>query len=184
MPRGAAGAAKTQLGTTNAIAATQQGKADALQAQTTPGYTSLMNTGYLDPADAAAATTSEMGAATQPFQTAGFTAKNNAAATNNASSLTANEDQLALEEGQVSGQTAAGLQQQKMQNQQAGMYGLNQQQAADTGETESMYGLAPSTINAWSSAQASNPVLGLANSVIGAGGQALGGYLSGGGKNG
>jgi hypothetical protein len=171
MPRGAAGAAKQSLATTNAIGAEQQQKANALQNQLVPGYTSLMKTGYLSPEEAAAATTSEMGATTAPFQKAEFQAANRAGATRNASDLTAQQDQLALEEGQTAAATAAELQNQKMANQEAGMYGLGQEQQMNTGEAESMYGLAPSTINAWSQAQMNNPMLQLGQSIIGAAGQ-------------
>lgn len=178
MSRGAAGAAQKSLATTNAIGSDEQKRANALQDKTTPGYTNLMNTGYLNPAEEGAATTSEMGAATAPFESAKFDANNTAAATHNASDLTANQDQLALSEGRIAGDTAAGLQKQKMQNQQAGMYGLNQQSAQDQNASESMYGLAPSTVNAWSQAQMNNPMLNTLNTVISAGGQAAGGAMA------
>jgi len=178
MSRGAAGAAQKSLTTTNAIGSDEQKRANALQDKTTPGYTSLMNTGYLDPAEAGAATTSEMGAATAPFGSAKFDANNTAAATRNASDLTANQDQLALEEGHVAGDTAAGLQREKMANQQAGMYGLNQQSSQDQSAAQSMYGLAPETVNAWSNAQMRNPMLNTLNTVIAAGGQAAGGAMA------
>lgn len=173
--RGAASAAKNQLGITNAIGKQEQTKADTLEGQLIPGYTSLMSTGYLNPEEAAAATTSEMGAATAPFETAGFEAKNRAAATRNASDLTAQQDQLALEEGRTAGDAAARLQEEKMQNQLSGMYGLGQEQQTNVGEAESMYGLAPSTINAWSNAQNNNPLLNFASKVIGAAGTAYAG---------
>jgi hypothetical protein len=169
--RGAASAAQQQLGTTNAIGAQQQEEANQLEQGLIPGYTSLMNTGYLSPADKAAATTSEMGATAAPFKSAEFQAANRAGATGNASDLTANEDQLALEESQAAGTAAANLQQQQMQNQEAGMYGLGALSAQNTGEAESMYGMGPSTINAWSNAQMNNPMLQLGETIIGAGGK-------------
>lgn len=173
--RGAASAAKTQLGTTNAIGAEQQKKADTLQNQLVPGYTSLMDTGYLSPDEEAAATQTEMGAASAPFETAKFGAANRAGATRNASDLTAQQDQLALEEGQTAAGAAATLQNQKMTNQQAGMYGLGQEQNLDVNEASTMYGLGPSTINAWSNAQNNNPMLNFAGKLIGAAGTAAGG---------
>jgi|SRR5579859_2427757 len=170
--RGAASAAKTQLQTTNQIGGQQQAKANTLENQLIPGYTSLMDTGYLSPEEEAAATQTEMGTATQPFENAKFGAADRAAATRNASDLTAQQDQLALEEGQTAGGAAANLQQQKMQNQLSGMYGLGQEQQLNTTEAESMYGLAPSTINAWSNAQNNNPMLNFAGKLVGAAGSA------------
>ena len=181
MPRGAAGAAKKQLATTNAIGATEQQQAQSLGSKLIPGYTSLMDTGYLSPEEEAAVTTSEMGAATAPFKSAEFQAANRAGATRNASDLTAQQDQLALEEGQVSGQAAAELQSQKMANQQAGMYGLGQEQQLATSEAESMYGMAPATINSWSQAQMNNPMLKLGETIISAGGQVGAAAVGGGG---
>jgi len=169
--RGAASAAKKQLGITNEIGSEEQAQQKKLAGTLIPGYTSLMDTGYLSPEEEAAATTSEMGAATAPFKSAEFQAANRAGATRNASDLTAQQDQLAIEEGTTAGQTAADLQRQKMANQQAGMYGLGQEQQLAASEAESMYGMAPATINAWSNAQASNPWLNLGNTIIGAAGQ-------------
>lgn len=148
MARGQAGAANSQLGKTNAVAGSQQTQADTLENKVMPGYESLMNTGYLSPEDQNAATVSEMGTAEAPFSTAKFEAANRAGATNNASDLTANQDQLALEQGQVSTQAAAALQQQKMANEEAGMYGIAQQEQGNRGEAEGMYGLGPGTLNA------------------------------------
>lgn len=148
MARGQSQAADTQLAKTNAVGDTQQGKADTLENSLVPGYKSLMDTGYLSPEEEGAATTNEMGAATAPFKSAEFGAANRASATNNASDLTAQSDQLALEEGQTAGGAAAKLQEEKMQNQEAGMYGLAGQEAGNRGEATSMYGLGPSTLNA------------------------------------
>jgi hypothetical protein len=113
-----------------------------------PGYQSLADTGYLSPADKAAATTSEMGATTAPFETAKFEAANRASATNNASDLTAQTDQLALEQGRAGGDAAAKLQQQQMSNQLQGMYGLQGEESASRGEAMGMYGLGPPTLGA------------------------------------
>lgn len=185
MPRGAAGQAKKTLGTTNAIGAQQQTQANQLENNTLiPGYTNLMDTGYMSPGEEGAASTAEMGAATAPFGAAQFQANDTAAATRNASGQNANADQLALEEGQVAGQTAAGLQQQKMGNQMAGLSGLNQLYGTNTSEAESMYGEAPSLVNAESTAQMNNPMLHLGETIISAGGQAGAAALGGGGGKG
>lgn len=153
MARGQAGAAEKQLGTTNAVAGDQQKKSNQLESSLIPGYTSLMDTGYLNPQEENAAVTSEMGSATAPFSAAGFEAKNRAAATNNPADVTAQQDQLALEEGQTAGTTAANLQTQKMQNQEQGMYGLTNLQAGNQKEAESMYGLGPGTLDARAAGQ-------------------------------
>jgi hypothetical protein len=108
----------------------------------------MADTGYLSPADKAAATTNEMGATAAPFETAKFEASNRAGATRNASDLTAQQDQLAMEEGQAAGGTAASLQEQQMQNQLQGMYGLGNEEAASRSEAQGMYGMGPSTLQA------------------------------------
>lgn len=153
MARGQSQAADTNLTKTNAVGDASQSKSDALQSQLIPGYTSMMDTGYLSPEDKAAATTSEMGSATQPFQSEQFRANNTSAATHNDSNQTAQGDQLAMEEGQTAGTAAANLQGQQMQNQEAGMYGLNQLQSGDQKEAEGMYGLGPGTLNARAAGQ-------------------------------
>ena len=51
------------------------------------------------------------------------------------------------------------------------MYGLGQEQQLAASEAESMYGMAPATINAWSNAQMNNPLLKLGETIISAGGQ-------------
>ncbi len=148
MARGQAQAANNQLKQTNALGAGAGAEAGGINSTLIPGYTSLMNTGYMNPQEEAAATTSEMGTASAPFETTKFEAANRAGATRNASDLTAQTDQLALEQGQTAGQAAANLQQQKMQNQEAGMYGLGQIGQQQTGLEEAMYGLGPGTLQA------------------------------------
>lgn len=148
MARGQSQAADTQLSKTNAVGDTESAKANKLESELIPGYTSLMDTGYFSPEEEAASRTSEMGAATQPFESADFTAKNNAAATRNSAGLAEQEDQLALEKGQTAGGAAAELQKEKMSNQEAGMYGLQGLEAGDKQAMETMYGLGPGTLNA------------------------------------
>lgn len=148
MARGQAGAAEKQLGKTNAVAVDEGNKANKLEDTLLPGYTSLMDTGYFNPAEEAAATTSEMGATAAPFSSAEFEGRNRAAATRNPADVTAQSDQLAMEEGRAAGDTAAGLQEQKMNNQEAGMYGIGQLQGGDRSAEMSMYGLGPASLNA------------------------------------
>lgn len=164
MARGQSQAADKNLAMTNAVAGQQQGSQKALENKLIPGYSSLMNTGYMDPAEEHAAVTSEMGAATQPFESMGFQAANRSAATRNPADMTAQQDQLALEEGRTAGDTAAKLQEQKMQNQQAGMYGLGQLKSQDQQEAEHMYGLGPGTLGS--------------RAAGGSGDQAAAGYIS------
>src|SRR6266567_383664 len=138
MARGQVGASEKQLGTTNAVASDEQKRANQLEGQLIPGYTSEMNTGfaspdeaamdksltdtgYFSPEEAASATTSEMGSATQPFQAEEFRAGNRAGATRNASDLTAQEDQLALDEGRTAGDAASQLQREKFAGQETGL---------------------------------------------------------------
>ena len=148
MARGQSQAAANQLTLTNQVAGQQGAEAGGLEANLIPGYESLMNTGYLSPEEQQAATTSEMGAATEPFQAAGFQAKNDAAATRNSSGLAGQQDQLALEEGEVAGGQAANLQNQKMRNQEGGMEGLQGLETGNLDAMERMYGLGPSTLQA------------------------------------
>lgn len=148
MARGQSSISSGQLDTTNKIGAGAIDRSKKQQDELTPGYTSLMDTGYLNPEEEHAAVTSEMGAATQPFQTQDFNASNRAASTRNASDLTAQQDQLALDQGRTAGDAAANLQKEKMANQQAGMYGLSHQADQSQQLGESMYGLGPSTLQA------------------------------------
>jgi hypothetical protein len=173
MAKGQAQAANKNLATTNQIGANELTESNQLEGQLLPGYTSLMNTGYLNPQQKEAATTSEMGAATAPFAAADTQATNRAAATRNPSDLTAQQDQLAIEKGQAAGGAADTLQSQQMQNQEAGMYGINQLQAGNQAAATSMYGLGPSTLQA-RAAGGPNPILGLAQSALGAAGAAAG----------
>lgn len=148
MARGQAGAADSQRKLTNKVAGEQGAESDKLEGQLIPGYTSLMDTGYMNPEEEHAATTSEMGAATQPFQSMEFKAGNRAAATRNPADLTAEDTQLALDEGRTAGNAAEQLQKEKMANQEAGMYGLGQLQQGNQKTMAEMYGLSPGLLNA------------------------------------
>lgn len=148
MARGQSSAAQGNLDKTNTVAMQQGDEANNLEQSLIPGYESLMSTGYLNPGEESAATTSEMGAATSPFQSAKFDTSNRAAATHNAAGEQSGEDALALDEGQASGNAAAKLQTQKMTNQEAGMQGLEGLEGGNLQAMESLYGLGPSTLNA------------------------------------
>ena len=161
------GTALNQLSTTNQVATNAGQQQQSLYNTLTPAYTTLMDTGYLSPADKAAATNTTMGAAAAPFSAANFQAANRAAATRNPSDLTASQDALALEEGTAASNAANELQQQQMQNQEAGMYGLGQEQSGELGLEESMYGLGPSTIQAATAGQTTFPLGQIIGSVLG-----------------
>lgn len=148
MARGQRQAADKNLAMTNAVAANQGTRANKLEDTLIPGYTSLMDTGYLTPEEGTAATTSEMGAATAPFATAEFEGRNRAAATRNPADVTASEEQLAMEEGETAGNQAAELQKEKMAGQERGMYGLNALQQGNQETMARMYGLGPQTLGA------------------------------------
>lgn len=153
MARGQAQAADTQLSTTNAVAGQQGAEAQQLESGLIPGYTSLMDTGYLSPQEEEATVSGGMGAATQPFKSAEFSATNRAAATRNPADLTAQQDQLALEEGQTAGNEANTLEENKLQNQESGMYGLQQLEAGNLQSSDQMYGLGPGTLQARAAGQ-------------------------------
>lgn len=148
MARGQKAAAEDQLKKTNAIGADELTKSNALEGKLVPGYTSLMDTGYFSPEEEHAAVTSEMGATAAPFGAAHFEAAGRAGRTRNAADLTAQQDQLAMEEGRAAGDTAANLQREKMAGQMAGTYGLGQLRKEDLDAMQSMYGLGPATLQA------------------------------------
>jgi hypothetical protein len=148
MARGQSGAATNQLNLTNSVAGQEGAQSQALESNLIPGYESLMDTGYMNPAEENAATTSEMGSATAPFQSAEFKAANRAGATKNAAALPAEQDALALEEGQASGNAAADLQKQKLQGQELGMSGESGLEEGNLRAMEEAYGLGPGTLQA------------------------------------
>jgi hypothetical protein len=148
MARGQSQAADKNLATTNALGAEANQERKGINSTLMPGYQSLMDTGYLSPEEEGAATTSEMGAATAPFGAMQFKAEERAGATHNAADLTAQQDQLALEQGRTAGDAAAKLQEEKMKNQEAGMNGLYGLSEQDAQQAERMYGLGPGTLSA------------------------------------
>ena len=148
MARGQAGAADANRRMTNQIGSEELSSSRAKESQLMPGYTSLMDTGYFNPEEEHAAVTSEMGATAAPFETAKFEAANRAGATRNAADLTAQSDELAMEQGRAAGDTAEKLQEEKMKGQLAGAYGIGELQKGDQQMAESMYGLGPKTLEA------------------------------------
>jgi hypothetical protein len=90
-------------------------------------------------------------------------AQNEAARTRNTAGTAAQEDALARSKGEAMGTEAAGLQEtfanERERNRLAGLSGLQQLYGTNQQGMESMYGLGPETINAWSQAQMRNPVL-------------------------
>lgn len=175
MARGAAGAAQSNLGTTNALGAQNAQQQQNLESTLIPDYQSMLTQGYT-PQEQGAITTAGMGAIGSAYGGANADAARSAAATGNASNLTAQQDQLANQKGQAMGQEAAGLQSefanQQQANQRFGLQGLAGQEAGNEGLESSMYGLGPSTINSWSNAQMNNPGMQLAGNLIGAAGAA------------
>jgi hypothetical protein len=173
MAKGQAQAAGNQLATTNAIGQQQQQQAGQLEAGLIPSYENMLTEGYT-PAQQSAMTTGALGSTAASYGAAGQDAVNSAARTNNASNLTAQQDQQALDKGVGMGQETAGLQQQfanrQQQNQQLGLEGLSQLYGTNQQAANSMYGLGPGTLQARAAGQ--NTGLAIAGDVLGAAGSA------------
>lgn len=171
MARGAAGAAQSNLGTTNAIGAQNNTEAQNLEGQLVPTYTSMLNMGET-PQQSEAATNNGEGAVASSYGAAQMGANNAAARTNNGSSLAAQQDALAMQKGQATAGEANNLQTQNnavlQANREAGLSGLQSTFGSNQGQTASMYGLGPNTIQAWNGANAQNTAL--LGDVLGAGG--------------
>ena len=176
MSRASTKAAQNQLGITNAAAAGQGGQASAIEGQLLPQYQSMMNEGF-SPEALSAMRTSGMGAIAANADAARFGGEERAARTGNAAGVGAEESQLARDSGVAAGNEAAGIEMANEQQRQAnrnfalqgeqGLFGTN------TSAMESLYGMAPSTINAWTSAAAApNPWQSTLNAAIGGGAQA------------
>lgn len=148
MARGQSQAAQDQLSKTNNVAKGELDQSKSLEDQLMPGYTSLMKTGYMSPEEEHAAQVSEMGSATQPFESMNFAAGNRAGATRNPADLTAQQDQLALDEGRTAGSAAEGLQAEKLKGEETGMEGISGLEAGDQHAMEALYGLGPGTLEA------------------------------------
>jgi len=180
--RGQSQASDTQRQQINQIAGGQYGQAQTLENQLIPQYTSMLNEGYT-PQQQSAMTTSGMGAIGSSIDAAKQQTRNDAAQTNNAAGLYENQDKLALQGGVAQGNEAAGLQQSfadtQMANQKAGLAGLSGLYGSNLSAGTSLYGLDPGLLQARAAGQ--NPLLGLAQSTIGAAGAALGGSSNSGG---
>lgn len=193
-------AAQNQLKTTNAAAAQQGQTANALENQTLiPEYQNLLTEGF--PGYNAGEAANIMGAAVGPigaaFGSEEQQARNEASATRNAATLPAEEEALALEKGNAASQAALGAEneiantalQNRIRGQEFGAQGLEQLYGTNTQAMESLYGMAPGTINAWTNAQAvaNQPPgwLSWLGPAIGAGGQLGAAAINkGGGSNG
>lgn len=173
MTRAGANEAKNNLATTNAIGAQNNTQQQQLEASLIPDYQSEMQ-GYT-PAQQNAMTTAGEGAIGSAYGSADKLAANTAARTGNASNLTGQQDELALQKGQAMGSEAAGLQtdfaKQQQLDQKFGLQGLTGLNSQNAQETEAMYGLGPNTINAQSNAY-TNPAMSIVNGALGAAGAA------------
>jgi hypothetical protein len=148
MARGQAQAATNQLNTTNQLGAQQGAQASSLESTLIPSYTDMLNSGYNTPAQAAAATESGMGAVNTSFNNDQQQLNNESARTNNPASLTAGQDQLALERGTALGTEANNLAEQQFNNELKGASGLQGLYNTNQSSANSMYGLGPSTLGA------------------------------------
>ena len=165
--------AQDQLSTTNQIGAQQNQASQALESQLTPLYTSMLSEGYT-PEQKNAMTTAGMGAEAGAFDAESNAAQNRVAATKNDAGFSAEEDQLARDKGTGMGTEAANLQagfaNQEQANQKFGAQGLESLYGTNTGAMENMYGLGPSTLNAYQAEQ--TPWwMPLATAAIGSAGQ-------------
>jgi hypothetical protein len=171
MSRASAKAAQNQLQTTNTAAAGQGAQAGQLESGLIPQYQSMMDEGF-SPEALNAARTAGLGATAASADTAGWAAGNRAARTGNAAGVGAEESQIARDKGVSMGTEAADIELQNEMQRQAnqrfalqgeqGLFGIN------TNAEESLYGMAPSTINAWSNAY-QNPTVPLIEAGLGAG---------------
>jgi hypothetical protein len=171
MSRASANAAKNQLATTNTAAAGQGAQASKLESGLIPQYQSMMNEGYA-PEDLSAMRTAGEGAVAGSEDAAKWEAGNRAARTGNAAGVGAEESQLARDKGVAMGNEAANIEtanaNQRSSNQRFALGGEQGLFGTNTSAEESLYGMAPSTINAWSNAY-SNPTVPLIQSALGAG---------------
>lgn len=153
MAKGQAKLAEKQLKTTNKVAGQQGAQADKLEGTLIPSYQSMLSpTGGMSQDDVNARVNHAMGATAGAFDTAKFEAGNRAAATHNEAAPNAMADQLALEKGTAMGDTAnkveTSVSNQEQQLREQGRQGLSDMFKTNIGAEESMYGLAPSTLQA------------------------------------
>jgi hypothetical protein len=174
MARGQAQAANKQLGLTNQVAGQELGKANSLENQLIPDYTSMLNQGYT-PAEESAMTTGGEGAVGSAYGAAKTEGENAAARTNNASNLTTQQDQLARDKGVGEGQLAAGLQEkfanEREANKKFGMTGLEGLYGGNQRSADQLYGLSPGLLQARATGKSE------LGDILGAGGAALGAFV-------
>jgi hypothetical protein len=151
MARGQSQAASSQLNTTNQIGQNELGQANQLESSLIPDYQTDLTQGYT-PQEQTAMTTAGEGAIGSAYGSAAQDAARTAGRTNNASSLTAGQDQMALNKGTAMGQEAAGLQtefaNQQQTNRARGEQGIGNLEAGNLQSGDMMYGLGPGTLQA------------------------------------
>lgn len=143
-------------------------------------YMNMVNQGYTPAQQSAMTVAGETGAAS-PFNTAAQTAENKAAATRNQAGSAAQEDKLAMEKGEATGQEAGNLQTQfankEQQNTWNALNGLQQIGTTYGNQSIGQAGEVAPNVNA--TTQANDAWMGLLGNALGAGGSALGGIFQG-----
>jgi hypothetical protein len=169
MARGPARAAQNQLNTENQVAKGFGDTASGIGNNSLiPFYESQLTSGFT-PSETAARTNADEQINTNAAS-AGQKMEQGAARTRNDASLTAGEDLLAQQRGQGLATENNDILAQQEARQQAGAKGLESMYGTNIGAEESMYGMTPSTINAWNTA-AQPDWMKIAGPLIGAGGQ-------------
>lgn len=175
MARGQAQKADTQLGLTNKVAGQYGQQASQLYGELAPQYLAEVNNPGYDPATKAAMTQQGMGAIASSYDTAAQEAGRRTARTRNQAGYGALQDALARNKGIAAGTEAGNLQKQfadeKLRQRQEGLAGLGNLYGLGTDVMSRLYGLGPSTLQA-RAAGGPSPWWGIAQSLIGAGGQA------------
>lgn len=157
MSRGATKAAQNQLNTTNALGSGAQERANSIYGTLGPELTGMAtNPVGFNPRDVSSMeTASAQGAG---GATGGLTGQDilTSARTKNSATQGADLDKAARTSGQNVDQETLAVQGanalQKQQQQQYALSALGNLYGTNVGESESMYGMGPSTINAWTNA--------------------------------
>ena len=182
MSRDAAAAAKQQLNTTNAAAQGFAGQAQGIESPLAQSYTNDLNSTGMNPAEMSAAENLGYGPINSSYDTAHGNLENASARTGNAASLTPGEIDLSQKHAQDMATEGNQLTMNNLAQKNAmhtqGEQGLQSLYGTNVQGEESMYGMAPSTINAWNTAS-QNPWLGVLQAGLGAAGTAIGGALGG-----
>lgn len=156
MPRAATNEAKDQLKTTNAAAANAGQNAQSLYGTLTPAATAMTNSTGYDPATLSAIENNSQGAVNANFNSAEGNVARTAARTHNPASIAASQDALAMQKGIAQGTVAQQVPEANAQfaasQRQAGLNLLNSEYGQNLQSQESLYGMAPATINAQTNA--------------------------------